>query len=615
MKKIILISAIAMMGAASLTGCSDFLDAENKAQGGQIADGYFGKDASELRVTAYNSIKILVNTFNSTNGFNTTDIYEWGTDLTLASRGNDVGAFGDYSLTSSNGDVLKYYTNCYAAIRWANATLQYGGEDSKYAPEMKFLRAYCYYMLTQQFGSVPLIKHYVNDAERSYPRTGLKEIYDFLIEDLTPLVTDGRLAVEDHNGVVSQRAVAALLSKINLAAGWDLGTTLTNTASGTFSKTDDSYFKAAVSWANKAIDMGAVTTLSMSFADKWSPFNEGNGEEIFSIQFDRAGYSGDASDGGHGLQNQFSSYYGEEAASGMKASSSMKVPSSKVLYLWDQGDERYDGTFMQFMYNSKIASGVTAGWGTEGYFAYYNVSDHSNLPIAFWYAPSYMTESQIDAYVTEHKAQFARGENINEPKAFLMGDKLVIWSFDAEGNFTKTKPNYSDYLQNINSAPCVRKWDDASTTQSNSQRNCYRDIVLLHLSDLYLVRAEAKYMSGDGTWMNDINAVRTRSGASTLGSFGDYDPRYSRSASFGNITELDLILDERARELHAENQRWMDLRRTRQLVRYNVEFNPKVTSIANMSDASGNVKWYRPIPANEIAANTGMTNEDQNPGY
>jgi hypothetical protein len=59
MKKIILISAIAMMGAASLTGCSDFLDAENKAQGGQTTDEYFGKDASELRITAYYSIRLL----------------------------------------------------------------------------------------------------------------------------------------------------------------------------------------------------------------------------------------------------------------------------------------------------------------------------------------------------------------------------------------------------------------------------------------------------------------------------------------------------------------------------------------------------------------------------
>jgi hypothetical protein len=66
---------------------------------------------------------------------------------------------------------------------------------------------------------------------------------------------------------------------------------------------------------------------------------------------------------------------------------------------------------------------------------------------------------------------------------------------------------------NINSA-LVFANGRCGHTQSNSQKNCYRDIVLLHLSDLYLVRAEAKYMSGDGTWLNDINAVRTRSGAS-----------------------------------------------------------------------------------------------------
>ena len=60
----------------------------------------------------------------------------------------------------------------------------------------------------------------------------------------------------------------------------------------------------------------------------------------------------------------------------------------------------------------------------------------------------------------------------------------------------------------------------------------------------------------------------------------------------------------------------MDLRRTKQLVRYNLEFsNDYVKSVAQMSNAQGEIKWYRPIPANEISANTAISNEDQNPGY
>ena len=36
---------------------------------------------------------------------------------------------------------------------------------------------------------------------------------------------------------------------------------------------------------------------------------------------------------------------------------------------------------------------------------------------------------------------------------------------------------------------------------------------------------------------------------------------------------------------------------------------------AAMKGSDGNIKWYRPIPANEISANTGISIEDQNPGY
>lgn len=76
-----------------------------------------------------------------------------------------------------------------------------------------------------------------------------------------------------------------------------------------------------------------------------------------------------------------------------------------------------------------------------------------------------------------------------------------------------------------------------------------------------------------------------------------------------------MVLDERARELYAETTRWMDLRRTRQLVRYNVEFNPSIASVADMANAKGELKWLRPIPAAEIETNTAISQEDQDPGY
>ena len=58
MKKNIYLSVIAALFAGvTLTSCSDFLEAENKTAGGQTADDYFGKDASSLLTSAYESLK------------------------------------------------------------------------------------------------------------------------------------------------------------------------------------------------------------------------------------------------------------------------------------------------------------------------------------------------------------------------------------------------------------------------------------------------------------------------------------------------------------------------------------------------------------------------------
>jgi len=109
--------------------------------------------------------------------------------------------------------------------------------------------------------------------------------------------------------------------------------------------------------------------------------------------------------------------------------------------------------------------------------------------------------------------------------------------------------------------------------------------------------------------------VRNRAGLTSLNAFNEYVNSYATTGSF-QIRDIDVILDERARELYAEGQRWMDLRRTKQLVRYNVEFNPYVSSAKAMMDVNGTAyKLYRPIPANEIEMNTAMDKSNQNPGY
>lgn len=613
MKKNIYLSVIAALFAGfTLTACSDFLEPENKTAGGKTADDVFGKDATSLLTAAYSSLKSY--------GFST-DLYSRGTDLYIHTRGKSVSDFDTYTFNTENGTISSLYSNVFKTINLSNGVISYAGAESQLGQEARFLRNYGYYMLTQHFGSVPYITQYINSADKNFPRTPLNEVYAAMIEDLTDLYNNSSLAAQSHTGKASKQAVAALLAKVYLAAGWDLDTSLGSAAEGSYTVNNTSNFSQAASWAEKAIN---GISLTMSFEQKWSPFNEGNEEEIFSIQYERTGFPGDIIDGGHAMSGAFGGYYGAYDASGIKGASSEDCQSQKSMYLFEKGDTRYAATYMMVMYNSKKdASGIPA-WGNEGYYAYYNATDTEKAKMAICkaYFPYYYTEAEVQAWIDEHQSQLIADKdvyaNADVRISLLTLPQVTNWIYvqDNNGNakWTKNKVSISDYNAQTSNGACVKKFDDAAADFTNKS-NDYRDIVLFHVSDMYLIAAEAYLMAGQNAQALDkINAVRGRAGLPALASFSAYQPEYTTTGSF-TIKDIDLILDERARELYAEGHRWMDLRRTKQLVRYNIQFSEYISSEAAMANNKGEIKWYRPIPANEISANTGINNEDQNPGY
>lgn len=580
-----------VMGATILSGC-DFLEPDNKTTGNETAEGVLSKSPESLRVYAYSLLQAVASRV---------DVYEEGVDLYIASNKKSGTQFDQYTITPENDDVKAYYASLYSCINMANACIYYD-QDSSYIAEMKFVRSYCYYLLTQQFGAVPYITEYINNAGRNYPRTELKDIYQSLIEELTLISTDETLAPLNTKGVASQRAAKALLAKVYLAAGWDLNVTLTDELAGTYSVNGKDFFQKAFDMAKEAID---GQTLNLTFEDKWSPAKEGNEEVIFAVQYERSGYPGDLKKGGHGLQNTFGSYYGDCAGTGEKYVNGMHASNPKSSYLWEAGDTRYDGTFMTTMYNS-----TAGGWGTEGYYAYYNVADQSQLPIAMRIFPGNAAVTEATAFQKTDSARLLKGDCVNDPIVLVMSYPEV-W---ANGS----KVDYLSFVNNnpgMFAAPVVKKFDDPQSQNiSTNMTSGYRDIVVLHLSDIYLVAAEAALMADQKAEAEQfVNAVRHRAyNADNEIHFGSYESPYASLALYGayNTTDIDLILDERARELYAEGHRWMDLRRTKQLTRYTNIFNTEIAG-----NAMGRVKWYRPIPQAEINANEALTDADQNPGY
>lgn len=148
--------------------------------------------------------------------------------------------------------------------------------------------------------------------------------------------------------------------------------------------------------------------------------------------------------------------------------------------------------------------------------------------------------------------------------------------------------------------PGVIKFFDANVEPTD--RNHFKNIMIYRLAETYLIGAEAHMMQGNTTKaLEYLNAVRTR-------------------ANTAPVTEIDLqaILDEGARELAFEGQRWYTLKRTGKL--YEFLLDHMNNDNLNESYPEGNPKnilreymknW--PIPQQQI--DLLGPNYPQNEGY
>ncbi len=96
----------------------------------------------------------------------------------------------------------------------------------------------------------------------------------------------------------------------------------------------------------------------------------------------------------------------------------------------------------------------------------------------------------------------------------------------------------------------------------------------------------------DAKFLSDINSLES----------------VSYRATAANIN-IDLILDERARELVGEYCRWYDLKRTGKLIERVLKFNPWAAKSNSIKD----FHYLRPIPQSEI--DLSFPSMSQNAGY
>jgi len=269
-----------------------------------------------------------------------------------------------------------------------------------------------------------------------------------------------------------------------------------------------------------------------------------------------------------------------------------------------------------------------ANSGYNGYYKY-SATQKTTAPIKYRFLPPYCSDADMINDFNAHMSQYQAGKTLVVRMGNSSGstDKVSWYECGAsQTSLTTSQINtidyysdavttaYTGYLKNCNGKTYTglvcKKWDDVNVDKSSNKMQNYRNVVLLSLSDIFLVRAEAMLMLGEN-YLPDVNVIRNRAKATPIASLATYDPAYTHSFT---LRDIDVILDERALELFGEMTRWEDLRRTKQLVLYYNEFNNNSASKSIIGN-DGHAKWYRPIPINEISSNTGISESDQNPGY
>lgn len=564
----------ALAASLAFTACSDFLEQDNKSN---VPTEEFYNTANgfaSLTNSAYSSLRTIYSA--------QPQLFVAGTDLYADGKSQGV-VMGQYTFTTDEGIIKDFYDRCYKGIQLANSVIAYGEttEDNaqrlQYIDEARYLRAWWYFQLVQQFGPVALNTEMFESAVMSHERTDLATVYQFIIDEFTYLASaDSHLLERASSGVgrANKRAAAFYAAKAYLTRGWLDGTDYEAQEASIAQATD---FDNAVTYAQQAIN-GELPALSIEEA--FDVNNEENDELFWSVQYSSSAVENPVDDGSY-QQSQFGAYQGGSEKPRNKAIDGNFAPSLRLQQMYTRGDGRLEQTFMLEFH--------------EAYFDWYT---NPTSKILYYYAPAWATDEDIAAW---------RADDPNGIKTETIVSKTV-----AEGGIAPSNGQPASYkdrrTQDFGNA-AIKKFDDYTETSiANRSTTCsMHDVVLARLGEAYLIAAEAYYKKGDMRQAAEmINNLRQRPGTIKSG----YETAMHVDAA--DIT-IDFILDERARELAGEYVRWTDLKRTHKLIEYVTEYNEDGVELSALTGPDGKYKILRPIP--QAAIDLNQAHVEQNPGY
>ncbi|MDL2213449.1 RagB/SusD family nutrient uptake outer membrane protein, partial [Bacteroides sp. OttesenSCG-928-N06] len=428
-------------------------------------------------------------------------------------------------------------------------------KKKQYTGEAKYLRAWFYFNLVQQFGDVTLNTEYNTKPSQSATRHDMLEVYNLIVKDLTEASTEC-LPSPQQNSLESGRASGAaarhLLTRVYLTLGWVHDKDASAYPNNPHNKYHDTakakdYFTKAYNTANSLINDAASLGLSLmpEYKDVFDEKNDApsgkNKEELFVVRMD---WDMDNTFGGrstlnHYYVNGYEAYLGERNINDGRCYS-WNNPNNYTYNTFTMRDKdtRYNATFQTVWYATKIVNGGKVTYKIDGVDETFEWKQTTIGDTALYYPGYKMTADEIRAKTQN------RGDK----------NKYVIFTPEA--------------YEGLKIFPTMMKYLDR--TRNNFNDNSDRSIIASRLGETYLLGAEAAFKLGD----NDnaarlINVVRERARNKETSQAGDLNIKPA------DVT-LDYILEERTRELLAEHCRWADLVRTGTLLervrKYNDNF-------------------------------------------
>ena len=594
MKNIIIKNSIFLLLSLFLFSCNDADFLTEKPKTFYTVDNAFStsEQVDQVVIGCYNRVRQWNCMLEENNNYfvftggNGTDMY----DVATIRRAN---RFNDYGIMHSNTEPFReIYNAMYQLIARANLAL-YASElpqiewasqaDKAYTTaQARFFRAYCYRNLGELYGGVPIVTEIATTPRYDFVRATRVETYQFAIDELEAILNDlpvttpiaGRLV----RGAAQHNLCQLYINK---------GIALEEEGKSADAR---AAYERAIGYGNDLIDGPTYSLMTERFGSR---------------------------------KDQHPDYYfantpAEQTPERLYSAAGYTMEANVYWDLFQEGNQDYQLGNTEAIYVIQIDYRAYRAEDNRSYLPYSRnygavfrdpLSTHLNGTLEdvggrgivqvmpTMYTRDIIYEGKWGDDMRNSEAVFRRMFLGNMTSSEYFG-KPVPWSvIYKEGESKDAIDAAVTQCFPISCKIATDKYTGLSDGENMS--NLFRDEYLIRLSETILLRAEAKMRIGNNAGAAaDINIIRARAQCGYMVQESDVN--------------LDLILDERARELVYEERRWNTLLRmggtvaVDRIKKYAYWDDPRATLTRNFN------LW--PIPQTAIDTNKDVAMA-QNPGW